>query len=156
MDYTSEVSRTYKFLFDRDSTSRKAFRDFQKKYPDLAPLIPSMRERRRTIGGIWSDEGEFSPVLARLRGPVSRLNKPTYDTGDFHYFSERLLILEHHLRVHRPSSLRQLMRDSRDQLQYYTFVTAIIIFVATIFGLILAVLQTVASFWQVQLAMKGP
>lgn len=62
--------------------------------------------------------------------------------------------MEHYLHEVKPSSFRQLLQDSRDQMQYYTFIVAFIVFVLTVLGLILAILQTVASFMQVNLALK--
>ncbi|KAI5811763.1 hypothetical protein DFH27DRAFT_43603 [Peziza echinospora] len=155
IDYTVELCRTFTFLFDEDPGSRKAFRDFQKTFPDIKPLLPPMRERSSKIGSIWTEAGKYSALENARQGKHERLRQAQYYVQDFPYFAERLLILEEYLRETRPSSLRQLMRDSRDQLQYYTFVTALVIFVMTIIGLILTFLQTIASFWQVKLALQG-
>jgi len=49
----------------------------------------------------------------------------------------------------KPTTWRELLKVSKAQLQYYTFMTAVVVFVMTALGLILAVLQTAAPFMQV-------
>ena len=153
IEFSRELARTFRLLFDTTSGGRKVFRDLQKTIPSLKPLIPSMRERGNKIGDIWTIESSSNGYDIRIRGPNMPLGD--YELRDFPYFGERLLVLERLLAEARPSTLRQLMRDSRDQLQYYTFIVAIIVFVLTVLGLILAILQTVASFWQVRLALNS-
>lgn len=154
VNYTQEISRTMDLLFDKNPKSRKVFRDFQKGFEDLRQLIPSMRVRSRQIGAVWTEEGKHSVVSRQRNAPIRALVSKGYHLEDFPYFAERLLILEHYLHEVKPSSFRQLLQDSRDQMQYYTFIVAFIVFVLTVLGLILAILQTVASFMQVNLALK--
>lgn len=152
--YTQEVSRTIHLLFDNNPQSRKVFREFQKEFDDLRTLIPPMRLRSRQLGAIWTEEGKHSIVTMQRNAPIRALVTKGYHLEDFPYFAERLLVLEQYLNEVKPSSLRQLLQDSRDQMQYYTFIVAFVVFVLTILGLILSILQTVASFMQVSLALK--
>ncbi|KAF8458174.1 hypothetical protein BGX38DRAFT_1156204 [Terfezia claveryi] len=154
LNYTQEVSRTLTILFDKTSKGRKIFRDFQKSFRDLKPLMPPMRLRNRRIGLFWTEEGKHSTSNQYLNATNRALGRSTYHLEDFPYFAERLLVLEQYLNEVRPSTFRQLMRDSRDQLQYYTFIVAFVVFILTIVGLILSILQTIASFMQVSLALK--
>ena len=151
--FSRELARTYKLLFEITPGGRKVFCDFLKTIPNLKQLIPSMRERRRKIGELWTRESTSNGLDVRIRGPDMPLGD--YELRDFPYFGERLLVLERFLAEARPGTLRQLLKDSRDQLQYYTFIVAIVVFGLTVLGLILAILQTVASFWQVRLALDS-
>lgn len=150
-NFTSEIARSFKLLFDLTPGGRKVLRDFQKDSPSLKPLLPSKLGRSSKFGDLWNYEG-FSRDI-RIRGPNMPLGD--YELRDFSYFGERLLVLERFLAETRPGTLRQLMKDSRDQLQYYTFVVAIVVFIMTVLGLILAILQTIASYWQVKLALAS-
>lgn len=152
MKFTKEIARSFKLLFDLTPGGRKVLRDFQKTSPSLRPLLPSKLGRSSKFGDLWNSEG-FCELDIRIRGPNMPLGD--YELRDFPYFGERLLVLERFLAEARPGTLRQLMKDSRDQLQYYTFVVAIVVFIMTVLGLILAILQTVASFWQVKLALAS-
>lgn len=72
-----------------------------------------------------------------------------YKISHFPYFGERLLVLEKYLDEMKPATWRELMRDSRDQLQYYTFLLAVVVFGMTALGLVCSILQTVAAYLQV-------
>lgn len=154
LKYTQEVSRTLTLLFDQSSKGRKIFREFQKPFRDLKPLLPPMRLRNRKLGAVWTEEGKHSLPNQYRTANIRALVRSTYHLEDFPYFAERLLILEAYLKEVQPSNFRTLMRDSRDQLQYYTFVVAIVVFGLTAAGLILSILQTIASFMQVSLALQ--
>jgi len=73
-------------------------------------------------------------------------NMAIFKITQLSYFGQRLLILERFINEMKPTTWRELLKDSRDQLQYYTFMIAVMVFVMTALGLILAVLQTAASF----------
>ncbi|KAF8456458.1 hypothetical protein BDZ91DRAFT_852620 [Kalaharituber pfeilii] len=160
---TDEIARTFAFLFNSNSASRRIFNKFQASQKDLKPITPSLRMRRRMIGEIWTAEDPLmNPnmadwgnipetnttrmlnVIQGMRGRVRGI----YKLSHFPYFGQRLLVLERYLNEMKPTSWRELLKDSRDQLQYYTFMIAVVVFVMTVLGLILSVLQTIASYLQ--------
>ena len=105
---------------------------------------------------IWTEEGTHSVINRRRKAPIQAFTyNGDYHWEDFPYFAERLSIIEHYLlKEVRIGGLRQLLQDSRDQMQYYTFLVAITVLGLTLVGLVLSTLQTIASFMQVSLAMK--
>jgi hypothetical protein len=78
------------------------------------------------------------------------LNKRPLQYSEFPIFQTRLRHLRHYMDQQRPRGFRQLWRDRRDTLSYYTF-WGVIIFggasvVLALLGLGVGVAQTVASF----------
>lgn len=162
--FTYELARTYTLLFDCTSASRRVLNKFQAADPDLKPVLPSLRKRRQMISPLWTSENPLynrrfqtdtngkSMVAKSMFSAIDNMrdrNMAVFKITHFRYFGQRLLILEKFINEMKPTTWRELLKDSRDQLQYYTFMIAVIVFVMTVIGLILSILQTVASFMQV-------
>jgi len=78
------------------------------------------------------------------------VNKRPLQYSEFPIFQTRLRQLRHYMDQQRPRGFRQLWRDRRDTLSYYTF-WGVIIFgcasvVLALLGLGVGVAQTVAAF----------
>ncbi|KAF8427013.1 hypothetical protein EV426DRAFT_429209 [Tirmania nivea] len=161
-EFTEELSRTFSLLFDCSPASRRVFHKFQISEPDLKPLMPPLRKRRHAISDLWTSENPIYSSRSRswalnhgnklVLSAIDQMrdrNKYVYKITNFRRFGRRLLILETFLGEMKPATWRDLLKDSRDQLQYYTFMIAVVVFFMTAVGLVLTLLQTIASFLQV-------
>ncbi|RPB19983.1 hypothetical protein L211DRAFT_870957 [Terfezia boudieri ATCC MYA-4762] len=134
-DFTQEVSRTFELLFGSTPGSRKVL------YDDLIKNDPTLQNYihgRPDIGEVWTCDWKSS-VKPRHN----------YMCGEFPYFGQRLMELEEILKEAHPTSLRQLFRDSRNTLQYWTFITAIAVLVLALISMILQLFQAVAAYIQI-------
>ncbi|KAF8458176.1 hypothetical protein BGX38DRAFT_650823 [Terfezia claveryi] len=130
--------------------------------PDLRPIMPPLRKRRHAISDLWTSENPIYSSRSRswalnhsnklVLSAIDQMrdrSKHVYRSTNFRRFGRRLLVLETFLGEVKPATWRDLLKDSRDQLQYYTFMIAVVVFFMTAVGLVLALLQTIASFLQV-------
>jgi hypothetical protein len=80
----------------------------------------------------------------------SSANKEPLLYSQFPLFETRLRQLRHYMDSQKPRGLRQLWKDNRDSLNYYTFWGVIIFGVLSVvlamFSLAVSVAQTVAAF----------
>lgn len=75
-------------------------------------------------------------------------------------FEARLRQLRHYMDNTKPRGIRQLWKDNRDTLNYFTFwavvIFSIVILVLTLLSLAVGIAQTVASFKSLALATPVP
>ncbi|APA05482.1 hypothetical protein sscle_01g002520 [Sclerotinia sclerotiorum 1980 UF-70] len=86
-----------------------------------------------------------------LQGIIqTKQNKSTIDYSNFGMFEDRVQELRQYMDSQKPRGLRQLLRDSRDALNYYTFMGVIIFGLLTVFlalaSFAVGVAQAYASF----------
>ncbi|KAF8427010.1 hypothetical protein EV426DRAFT_591167 [Tirmania nivea] len=134
-DFTQEVSRTFELLFGSTPKSRKVLYDDLIKHD---PTLQNYIHGRPDIGEIWTCDWKSS-VKPRHN----------YMCEEFPYFGQRLMDLEEILKEAHPTSLRQLFRDSRNTLQYWTFLTAIAVLVLALISMILQLFQAIAAWVQI-------
>lgn len=123
----AEIASTYRLLFGNDEFSHNYFRNIDVK--------------RRGDG--WYDIFEGLPkadTTPRSHYVVSR---------DFPMLGERLLVLKGML---RPTGLRELWRDKRDSLQWYTFWA--VVFLGCV-GIFMGMIQIVVGALQAWASMKA-
>ncbi|KAF7872607.1 hypothetical protein EAF04_003525 [Stromatinia cepivora] len=86
-----------------------------------------------------------------LQGIIqTKQNKSTIDYSNFGMFEGRVQELRQYMDSQKPRGLRQLLRDSRDALNYYTFMGVIIFGLLTVFlalaSFVVGVAQAYAAF----------
>ncbi len=130
--YLQEVLLSYRVLFGQSRSSRKLFLNREKcsaattSVPHLLdPLLHVLCGKRdaksiRSSSSLWPDTCEDS------NGEL--LEQDVYDAAlDFRLLGDRLLTLQAFNTRQRPSRIRDLWRDRRDPLQWYTFWLVLII-----------------------------
>jgi hypothetical protein len=94
---------------------------------------------------------QFKSTLERAYRQVACASSNKYPIRyDFLLFETRLRQLRHYMDEQKPRGFRQLWKDNRDSLNYYTF-WGVIVFgglsvLLALFSLAVSVAQTVASF----------
>lgn len=75
---------------------------------------------------------------------------PMLQYSSFPIYGERLRILRAYMDARKPRNLKQLRKDNRDTLSYYTFWTAVVAGSVTVFlafsAVVIAIAQTVAAY----------
>lgn len=134
-----EVLLSYRLLFGQHGASRKLFPQIYEpterlQQPDqLLPILCMTKYIHRT-----SEQLPWSP------------DRPVYFAAQhFPVLSERIELIAKELKGSRPTSMRELLRDRRDTLQYWTFWLVFMIGAASI---ILSLVQVILQ--AVQLAQK--
>lgn len=115
----------------------------------ISPLWTSENPLYNPRSRSWGKDAHGKPMMLSALDSMRDRNMAVFKITQFPYFGQRLLILEKFINEMKPATWRELLKDSRDQLQYYTFMIAVVVFFMTALGLILAILQTAASFMQV-------
>ena len=142
--YLQEVLLSYRVLFGQSRSSRKLFLNREKaraattSVPHvLDPLLNTLcgqckvKSIRSLPSSLWPDTCQNS------NGDL--LEQDVYDVGlDFRLLGDRLLALQAFNTRQRPSRIRDLWRDRRDPLQWYTF--WLVLFVGG-FSLLLSICQ---------------
>ena len=155
----SEIIRSWAFLFATDPRLEIRKKDYESvddknlMTPDLYfdpkpyELLECYEDTRNQHLG--NDTGSY---YASVYGKVfeAARSKRLVPYAQFPVFENRLRQLRHYMDSQKPRGIRQLWRDKRDTLNYYTFWGVIIfgslsIFLA-FFSLAVSVAQTVASF----------
>jgi hypothetical protein len=142
--YLREVLLSYCILFGQSRSSRKLF-SRKEKYRaamtgsphTLDPLLNALCGPRN-MRGIRSLSSNLWPnTCQNLKGEL--LEQDVYDAAlDFRLLGDRLLTLQAFNMRQRPSRIRDLWRDRRDPLQWYTF--WLVLFLGG-FSLIFSILQ---------------
>ncbi|KAK0108664.1 stretch-activated cation channel mid1 [Cadophora gregata] len=152
----SEIERTWGFLFA--TASRREVR--KKDYP-LVYWGNLMLQALGPFSDLYEQLKCYKNIQSmHLGDPTSSLNyevtlqaalsKRLVSYSQFGVFQTRLRQLRHYMDSQKPRGIRQLWKDKRDTLNYYTFWAVIIfgslsIFLA-FFSLAVSIAQTVASF----------
>ena len=159
-----EIAKTWAFLFATGvSANKKALdydrfrQDFKRSY-DAMPELPTDISHycRRVHLGVLGPEGEevwhdeLSYHSAYRDTLEATLRKISVKYSQFPLFETRLRELRHYMDSQKPHSLRQLWKDNRDSINYYTF-WGVIIFgslsvALSLFSLAVSIAQTVAAF----------
>ena len=123
----SEIAATYRLLFGLDCESHNYFREIDvKNRPD----------------GFFDIFASLPPADTRPR-PQYNVNK------DFPLYGERLLTLRSLL---KPKGLRELWKDKRDSLQWYTFWAVVFLGIT---GVVLGLLQIALAIVQAYASMAA-
>ncbi|KAK0609967.1 hypothetical protein B0T17DRAFT_603395 [Bombardia bombarda] len=97
--------------------------------------------------------GNLFPVSARDLDDQLQ-ERDTYSArDDFPVFGKRLLTLQHHNLRQQPSKMRDLWRDRRNPLQWYTFWA---VFLVGGISIVLSLLQLAVSAAQLYIAVRAP
>lgn len=92
-------------------------------------------------------ESQWDNLLGIIK---SKQDKSTIAYSNFGMFENRVRELRQYMDNQKPHGLRQLLRDSRDALNYYTFMGVIIFGLLTVFlalaSFLVGVAQTYAAF----------
>jgi hypothetical protein len=165
-DLDTEVSRSWAFLFTTSRNSRKRlqhYEEFLKFSPPEWTVDNTGRKwlRSKHLGTSTGPDypwDVYYPIQWHEYHQVSKkaLNKDLVSYAQFPIFETRLRQLRHYMDSQKPRGLRQLWKDNRDSLNYYTF-WGVIIFgllsvFLTFFSLAVSVAQTIASFRALELA----
>lgn len=161
-----EILRTWSFLFQ--PRRREANRRARAAYEDLpipdtligflrARAPPLTRKPLRTMGDIIDDnlQEQVHDVKQHLSSNLQQYNESKngqYSYKLFPKYGSRIAILKYYMSKKKPRSFRQLWRDKRDTLGYYTF-WAVIIF--GMVSILLASLSLVASVVQAWASVKA-
>lgn len=136
--FLQEVLVSYRLLFGQSAKARRLFRDVYS--PVTAPfrqpdtLLPRLCDR--------ADGQSACPGLAEL--PPDRAIY--YAARDFPVLYRRVELLADELKGAKPASIRDLLNDRRDTLQFWTF------WLVSVFGgasILLALVQTVLQAVQI-------
>jgi hypothetical protein len=126
-----EVLLSYRLLFGQSSHSRKLaselFEQLEKSSGQIDPFLS-------TICGVSATQSSFLRRFPKSRIPVelmptsnidlhdSLIESDTYSArNDFPHFGPRLLAVQQYNLKQQPSRIRDLWRDRRNPLQWYTF-----------------------------------
>ncbi|KAH7400441.1 hypothetical protein BKA64DRAFT_708120 [Cadophora sp. MPI-SDFR-AT-0126] len=149
-----EVRRTWAFLFATNSSFEKRCEDYasvdgNSLMVDSNPyhLLKSYQHLRKRHLGEDMDNYRYEGYRDVFK---AARNKALVPYAQFPVFENRLRQLRHYMDSQKPRGIRQLWKDKRDTLNYYTFWGVIIfgslsIFLA-FFSLAVSIAQTVASF----------
>lgn len=150
---------SYRLIFGQDSESRKHFHSVEARI--LCEQSPSGRYDCLLDTLCGTNSGKKLDLLPKTLWPEScrsydgkLLEQDVYSsTIDFPVLGERLAKIQAYNLRQKPNRIRDLWRDRRNPLQWYTF-WAVIIFggislVLQIIATLLGVVQTYAAFMQI-------
>ncbi|KAF1961987.1 hypothetical protein CC80DRAFT_589442 [Byssothecium circinans] len=156
-----EIILSYRLLFGQSSMSRELFKKELSELKKTSEIDPFLV----TLGTLSIDKG----LLSRQKRknfpshlfPASNLNitktliaSEVYSVrDDFPRLGNRLLLLQRYNMSQQPSRVRDLWRDRRNPLQWYTFWAVLWIGGITI---VLSLLQLLASLAQAIIAARSP
>lgn len=156
-----ELLLSYRLLFGQSSKSRKLLDQLCASTPPEStdPLIKvcaspvsSKWDIRRFAGRRrpQSFPNNIFPISALdLNGQIQ--DSDTYSAlDDFPYFGQRLILLQRYNMRQQPSRVKDIWRDRRNPLQWYTFWTVLWVGGA---GILLAILQLVVGLVQLYYAI---
>jgi hypothetical protein len=168
-DLDKEVAQSWALLFATSKNIKSRFQHYDEWLKSNEPKwyvddtsVKCLRLRH--LGALTEDDdGDETPdiylcYLMDHYRRVSRaaLNKDPVSYAQFPVFETRLRQLRHYMDSQKPRGLRQLWKDNRDSLNYYTFWGVIIFGLLSVFfalfSLAVSVAQTVASFRALELA----
>ncbi|PMD34321.1 hypothetical protein L207DRAFT_588921 [Hyaloscypha variabilis F] len=154
-----EITQPWAILFrvSRNGKKRSIIHD---QYAPLKYMPETLRRylRDKHIGREINSDGFYYVAEARPTSlevvyehiVESSANKEPLLYSQFPLFETRLRQLRHYMDSQKPRGLRQLWKDNRDSLNYYTFWGVIIFGVLSVvlamFSLAVSVAQTVAAF----------
>jgi hypothetical protein len=165
-----EVAQSWAFLFVTSRNSKTRSQNYDeflessvpKWLDDTSPKWLRSLHLGTLIEGDEGDEDNDDDVYfyvltynyRRVLGAA--LNKDPVSYAQFPVFETRLRQLQHYMGSQKPRGLRQLWKDNRDSLNYYTFWGVIVFGLLSVFlaffSLAVSVAQTVASFRALELA----
>jgi len=146
-----EIARTWAFLFatGRDAEKKAAVYD---KYTPLSGIPDEHRCFLKDLHLGQRYRPNFQAGLKRNYDQVliAAAHKLPLPYSQFPLFETRLRQLRNYMDNEKPRGFRQLWKDNRDSLNYYTFWGVIILgglsVALALFSLAVSVAQTVASF----------
>jgi len=151
-----EVRSSWGFLFTTAKNRKKREEDYERlllPYPneDYCQVV-----KRHHLGMDSSCSGSDNQHLIYSRTVQAALQRNSILYTHFPIFETRLRQLRFYMDSQKPRGFRQLWKDNRDSLNYYTFWGVIVfgtlsVFLA-FFSLAVSIVQTVVSFRALDLA----
>ncbi|KAK4039377.1 hypothetical protein C8A01DRAFT_47166 [Parachaetomium inaequale] len=162
-----EILLSYRLLFGQSSKSRRLFVQLLNRQPAAGDEAMDAPQRdpflsvicASPLTSLWRREKNISALPGSLSPPPvlgldDQLQEaPTYSARDnFPIFGPRLLRLQRYSLRQQPSKMRDLWRDRRNPLQWYTFWA---VFLVGGVSILLSVLQLVVGVSQLYFAIRS-
>ncbi|KAH8591284.1 hypothetical protein B0O99DRAFT_632376 [Bisporella sp. PMI_857] len=146
-----EIVRSWAILFTTDSRSKKRVLDHDELIPGAGTAAEDFLHKDAInlhLGRYTALNTSYNFTYQKTQNAA--LQKDELPYSDFPLFETRLRQLRHYMDTQKPRGLRQLWRDNRDSLNYFTFWGVITFGVSSLllalFSLAVGIAQTVASF----------
>ncbi|KAK7959604.1 uncharacterized protein PG986_004458 [Apiospora aurea] len=135
-----EVQSTYANLFNPIHCWCLGCASWRIRTREIKTLSQDTFEKNRRVSG-WSAQLPYDPEIELLM----RQEATSWNQVDFRDLWPRILELDHHLQAARPWNFWVLFRDSRDTIQYWTFLFGSIILFLTVVQVALGAAQVAGS-----------
>jgi hypothetical protein len=146
-----EIVRSWAILFTTDSRSKKRASDHDELILGEGTAAEDFLHndaKNLHLGNTKALSNHYSYTYWKTQ--TAAFHKDELPYSDFPLFETRFRQLRHYMDTQKPRGLRQLWKDNRDSLNYFTFWGVIIFGVLSVFlalfSLAVGIAQTVASF----------